>query len=283
MLHVKFSPPANDAKWTAWIDEARAETKKNISLMRRNRRITYKAKLYKKMRQVIFDGFNGKCAYCEAKFILTETGDVEHYRPKGAITDEWDKRIMITRRGKRPKPHPGYYWLAYDWQNLLPSCSLCNRPSRPRGGLRIGKGMRFPVMPSPALKYGHARRPADLAKEVPVFIHPVLEDPRKHISFDADTGLLIDKTPRGKLCIELLGLNREGVAKERRKIYLLVRGLIKTALQQIRDRDLQSLHHQLEIIEAYKQGSESYSWAGQAALQAERAAMKELKRLFDAL
>jgi hypothetical protein len=283
MLHVKFSPPANDPKWAAWIDEAKAETKKNISLMRRNRRITYKDKLYKKMRQVIFDGFYGKCAYCETKFILTETGDVEHYRPKGAITNELDQRIMITRRGKRPKPHPGYYWLAYDWQNLLPSCSLCNRPTRPRSGLRIGKGTRFPVLPSPTLKYGNARCPDDLAKELPIFIHPVFEDPHKHIRFDAETGLLIDKTPRGRLCIDLLGLNREGVAKERRKIYLLVRGLIKTSLQQIRDRDLQSLADQLDIIEAYKQGSESYSWAGQVALKAEREAMKELKRLVDAV
>jgi len=283
MLHVNFSPPANDPNWTAWIDEANAETRKNLSLMRRNRRITYKAKLYKKMRQVIFDGFYGKCAYCEAKFILTETGDVEHYRPKGAITDELDQRIMITGRGKRRKPHPGYYWLAYDWKNLLPSCSLCNRPSRPRGGLRIGKGTRFPVLPSSTLKYGHARGPDDLAKELPVFIHPVLEDPHKHIRFDAETGLLIDKTPRGKLCIDLLGLNREGLAKERRKIYLFVRGLIKTSMQQIRDRDLKSLADQLDIIERYKQGSESYSWAGRVALRAERAAMKELKKLADAL
>lgn len=283
MLRVNFSPPAKDPNWIAWLDEANAETKKNISLIKRNRRVAYKPKLYKKMRQVIFDGFYGKCAYCEAKFILTETGDVEHYRPKGAITDERDQRIMIARRGKRPKPHPGYYWLAYDWQNLLPSCSLCNRPARPRGGVRIGKGMRFPVFPSPTLKYGHARSPHELTKELPVFIHPVLEDPRKHIMLDAETGVLIDKTPRGKQCIDLLGLNREGVAKERKKIYLFVRGLIKTSLQQIRERDLQNLTDQLEIIEAYKRGTESYSWAGQAALKAERAALQELKRLVDAL
>ncbi|HYK20515.1 MAG TPA: hypothetical protein VEV42_07260 [Pyrinomonadaceae bacterium] len=283
MQYVKFSPPTNDPNWSAWIDEVTAETKKNLSLMRRNRRIAYKAKLYKKMRQVIFDGFYGKCAYCEAKFILTEMGDVEHYRPKGAITDELDQRVMIPRRGKRPKPHPGYYWLAYDWRNLLPSCSLCNRPSRPRGRVRIGKGTRFPVLPSPTLRYGHARCPDDLVKELPVFIHPAIEDPHEHIRLDPETGLLIDKTARGKLCIDLLGLNREALARERRKIYLLVRGLIKTSLQQIRARDLKSLTDQLEIIEAYKQGRESYSWAGQVALKAERAAMKELRRLANAL
>lgn len=283
MLRVKFSPPANDPQWNAWIAEAEAETDKNNRLARKNKRVTYKAQLYKKMRQVIFDGFYGKCAYCEAKFILTETGDVEHYRPKGAVTDEEDRRIMIARRGKRPIAHPGYYWLAYDWHNLLPSCSLCNRPSRPRGGLRIGKGMRFPVLPSPELKYGHARCPSDLPKELPVFIHPVFEDPLKHFSFDAQTGLLIDKTPRGKMCIDLLGLNREGLAKERRKIYLSVLAFIKTSIESIRKRDLQNVSNYLAIIESYKQGSEAYSWAGQVALKDQRAAMQELEKLYEAL
>lgn len=283
MLQVKFSPPASDAKWAAWIKEANAETKKNKQLARRNEKIAYKAKLYKKMRQVIFDSFNGKCAYCEAKFILTETGDVEHYRPKGGITDELGQTIMITSRGQPPRPHPGYYWLAYDWQNLLPSCTLCNRPSRPRGGPLIGKGTRFPVLPGSKLKYGHARSPRDLVKELPVFIHPVIENPLKHLAFDANTGLLIDKTPRGKLCIDLLGLNREGLSRERKKIYLSVVAFIRTAIENIRERDLQSLSENLAIIESYRKGTEAYSWAGRVALKDQQSLLRELKKLCDAL
>lgn len=283
MLKVKFSPPVNDPKWDAWIDQAKAETKRNNRLARKKKKIGYKAKLYKKMRQVIFDGFHGKCAYCEAKFILTETGDVEHYRPKGAVTDELDQRIMISRRGKRAIPHPGYYWLAYDWHNLLPSCSLCNRPSRPRRGLRIGKGTRFPVLSSSTLKYGHARRPGDLPNELPGFLHPVFDDPHRHLSFDATTGLLIDKTQRGKLCIDLLGLNREGLAKERKKIYLSVLAFVKTSIESIKQRDMQNVSDNLAIIESYKTGKEAYSLAGRVALKHQRAGMEELKRLYDAL
>ena len=42
-------------------------------------------------------------------------GDVEHYRPKGAIGS-----------GKT-KIRPGYYWLAYNWNNLYYACADCNQ------------------------------------------------------------------------------------------------------------------------------------------------------------
>lgn len=277
MIKVKFNPPRRNANWVAWVKEAELETQKNMRLARLRKRIVYKPKLYKKMRQVIFDSFNGKCAYCEAKFILTETGDVEHYRPKGSVTDENDRKVMIKVQGKPVRAHPGYYWLAYDWHNLLPSCSLCNRPSRPRGTLLIGKGMRFPVLPNPNLTYGHARNPSDLDKELPVFIHPVLESPFKHLYFDPATGLLIDKTKRGKLCIDLLGLNREGLPPERKKIYLAVIAFLKAAIDDIENSDLPSLRNNLSIIDSYQKGKEPYSCAGQRALKDRQDLMTHLE------
>ena len=42
-----------------------------------------------------------------------DRGDVEHFRPKSAVLDD--------------PLHGGYWWLAYDFQNYLLSCSLCNR------------------------------------------------------------------------------------------------------------------------------------------------------------
>ena len=47
--------------------------------------------------------YNNKCAYCE-KDISDEDKHLEHYRPKDI-----------------------YYWLAYSWDNLLLSCSKCNK------------------------------------------------------------------------------------------------------------------------------------------------------------
>ncbi len=63
--------------------------------------------------------FHRKCAYCESAYDIVQPVDVEHYRPKGAVDGAAD--------------HDGYWWLAMDWNNLLPSCIDCNR----RRGQRI--------------------------------------------------------------------------------------------------------------------------------------------------
>jgi uncharacterized protein (TIGR02646 family) len=55
--------------------------------------------------------FHGKCAYCE-KLIEKGSAEVEHYRPKGAVEG---------------CDHPGYWWLALAWSNLLPTCPGCNK------------------------------------------------------------------------------------------------------------------------------------------------------------
>jgi hypothetical protein len=86
--------------------------------------------------------FRGKCAYCESSYAQTQPADIEHFRPKGAV--------MIERPGERPhRRKPGYYWLAAEWDNLLPSCIDCNRARTqdfPDDDLRLvrGKENRFP-------------------------------------------------------------------------------------------------------------------------------------------
>jgi hypothetical protein len=57
--------------------------------------------------------FHGKCAYCECDYAAPDALNVEHYRPKGGV-NEWED-------------HPGYWWLAAKWNNLLPSCPACNQ------------------------------------------------------------------------------------------------------------------------------------------------------------
>jgi hypothetical protein len=58
-----------------------------------------------------------KCAFCEAKPLHVSDGDVEHFRPKGGVR----------QADTDPLQQPGYYWLAYDWANLMFSCERCNR------------------------------------------------------------------------------------------------------------------------------------------------------------
>lgn len=267
MIKVNFTPPVGDKRWDKWRRDAALETRQLKIKFKNNETYVFKSSLYKRMRQVIFDAFYGKCAYCEAKFILTETGDVEHFRPKGSLTDEHDRRVQLSSRGRIIGPHPGYYWLAYDWRNLLPSCSKCNRPSKTREGNLVGKGTRFPVLKNDSFKPGHARRPSEIKKERPIFIHPVEENPHAHMRFDSLSGELIPKTKRGQLSIDLLDLNREGLCEERKDIYLSVPSLALAARLDAEGGNWHAFLEKLKIINGYKEGRKPYSWVGRKALQ----------------
>jgi uncharacterized protein (TIGR02646 family) len=169
--------------------------------------------LYKEPRNHIFKKFHGKCAYCETRYETDQTGDVEHFRPKCGTTDLNNRKV----------DHPGYYWLAYTWENLLPSCSQCNRLSN-KSGVRYGKGNRFPVANN-----AYHRDPADwhALNDKPLIIHPVFEDPARHLEFDP-LGMLIPRTPEGETTIELFGLNcRESLVDERREAYDSMQNLLK--------------------------------------------------------
>ena len=39
----------------------------------------------KSVKNALLRAQNDKCCYCESKFLSTDYGDVEHYRPKGAV------------------------------------------------------------------------------------------------------------------------------------------------------------------------------------------------------
>jgi len=56
--------------------------------------------------------YHKKCAYCESKPSVTSPLEIEHYRPKNRI---------------EKTSHRGYYWLAYEWSNLLLACRKCNQ------------------------------------------------------------------------------------------------------------------------------------------------------------
>lgn len=125
-----------------------------------------------------------KCAFCEGKFAAFCYGDVEHYRPKA----------YSQQRRRGPTIRPGYYWLAYEWTNLLVSCEPCNRKR---------KGNVFPLR-NPAQR---ARTPAEVATEEPLIIDPSgPTDPQDHIRFNANVPEAV--TRAGEVTVDLLALDR---------------------------------------------------------------------------
>ncbi|TDB66932.1 HNH endonuclease family protein [Arundinibacter roseus] len=147
-----------------------------------------------------------KCCFCESKIGHIEEGDVEHFRPKsGWVQDE----ETINK--------PGYYWLAYSWDNLLLSCSKCNR--------RHKKNL-FPLMPDSIRARSHHE---DYTTEEPVFIHPFKENPEQFIEFREEIPVGIDTFGRGNMTIDKLGLDRELLNEQRRDKLRIVRDLYNIA------------------------------------------------------
>jgi uncharacterized protein (TIGR02646 family) len=142
---------------------------------------------------------HSKCCYCEQRFRTLAYLHVEHFRPKAGVRQT---------RGQRNNELPGYYWLAYSWQNLLLSCYDCNCQF---------KRTLFPLAnPADRARSHHD----DITREHPFFVDPAAEDPRNHIVFDGD--LPIGLTEKGRMTIEGLGLRRNQLREERLELLELI-------------------------------------------------------------
>ena len=152
------------------------------------------------VRDILRIAQHGKCCYCESKFLSTSHGHVEHYRPKGEVKQA--KGLPIQR--------PGYYWLAYDWDNLLMSCQVCN----------TRKGVLFPLGNGDVRARDHH---VNVDQEQPLLIHPVDDDPRDHLRFRGDEPKPI--TPTGTRTVEVLDLRRHDLRESRRKRFKVLKVL----------------------------------------------------------
>jgi hypothetical protein len=272
MRRIQRRPPRSTA-WQRWLAACSKATEELARQVARGEKpaITdlYKRKSIKT--EYFFAAgppFYGKCAYCEAPIRDYQHGDVEHFRPKAGITDQDGRRVyLLDGNGEiqidaagEPVEHPGYYWLAYEWTNLLPSCIKCNQDDV-RQGRRIGKHARFPV------EGRHAQKPEELTAEKPVLIHPLSvekdDEPSRHLMVDTKTGLMAHHTPRGQACIDILGLNvRDQLVDDRRRACLAVEALWARL-----HRDPAEKAAALREIEAIHRGEKPFTMAQATVLR----------------
>ncbi len=127
-----------------------------------------KPEIWNGFRQDLWDLFQGKCAYCE-RLLYAGVGEVDHYRP--------------VRQ---------YWWLAYDWNNLLLACQSC----------LVNKSNRFPVAGVKAEDPND-----DLSLEQPLLLNPTdaADSPGTHLYFEH--GHVVGLTERGRATIHTLALN----------------------------------------------------------------------------
>ncbi len=152
--------------------------------------------------------FARKCAYCEGRLGPQTRGEGEHWRPKAGVRDvDADGRARpVIADGV---VHPGYWWLAFASENLVPACNECNRQ----------KGTRFPVAGDRVFEHdGTLDVDALDALERPLLLHPYRgDDPADHIGFRAN-GMAYAKRKGDKhadATITVLDLNRWELLKAR--------------------------------------------------------------------
>jgi hypothetical protein len=170
--------------WKKLADDATKEVKKS------GKPAEWKKEIWTAIKAHLFDLSNGKCGYCEGAVKAVSAGEVEHYRPKGKVHGD----------GK----HGGYFWLAYEISNYVPTCSQCNSGK--------GKLNQFPISGKRVSAPG-----ADLKSEKALLIHPFETDPRRHLRILAGDS----KMPDYAMVVAVAG-SAQGSAS--RKVYNLNRG-----------------------------------------------------------
>ena len=105
--------------------------------------------------------------------------------------------------------HKGYWWLAYEWENLLIACKNCNESY---------KKTHFPLEDESKRAYN---RNDSIQEEQPLLINPLEENPSQFIEFDlpvTDKPIMIKaigRCRRGEKTIQLTGINSKEVMEER--------------------------------------------------------------------
>ncbi|MDE6818964.1 MAG: TIGR02646 family protein [Muribaculaceae bacterium] len=147
--------------------------------------------------QLCADHFS-KCVYCECR-LNGDFGHIEHFRPKAGYSIPPGKQLMT----------PGYFWLAYDWSNLLLSCSKCNT---------VYKANHFALQDESARDIPNK----NISNECPLLINPSTENPQAYITFHEH--IIVPKivggieSVKGRYTIDLLQLNsRRELVEYRRK------------------------------------------------------------------
>ena len=292
MFHVAFDPDQltgpQKAWWDSWQSKAATARQKAISdweLSRDKSRIRFDDSIWGDLKRWLLDNvFHGKCAYCETFTEAGQWGDAEHYRPKGRV-DYCDppgtelRRAQTEDENGQPMDHPGYFWLAYHWENLFPACQKCNSGE--------GKQNQFPAAQHHAFARRNApNQPGSVAAgltlyypepteldsvEQPLLLNPYKDEPDLHLCF-GECGIVSARkdqadhdSARGDHSIAVYRLRRDGLLRERARAQRSALRIFLCAYQNCLDEDLKTHEESLgtawKAIDSYVKGREPYSQA----------------------
>lgn len=262
MLKINFDPdqlePEDRKWWDAWLKRATDATARHIAaweawyvsktrpgdaaaginpgggLKKPPTRPNFNDAIWTEFKnQLLVKIFGNKCSYCETANPIRWPVEVEHYRPKGDVGYRSGDGAIAKARTKdaadQDIDHPGYFWLAYNWKNLLPCCKRCNSGKGKNTQFPTGKGYIFlrklkagddaltRASASTIWKGWYYAAPEDLDPvEDPLLINPYLEDPADHITFGIK-GIAASKTPKGEYSIATFDLADQDLREQRQR------------------------------------------------------------------
>jgi len=182
---------------------------KKENLLKRKSEHQFDGRIYNNaVKQELKELYHNKCAYCES-FMSDDDFTVEHYRPK--------------------KGDYSYYWLGYEWSNLLPVCKMCNSRKRELFPVSDKKNMVKTPQFLPNGDLDIAAMKADhpyLLDEKPYLLHPEIDEPKEflYVKRTGELASQIEKEvneyhyKRVEKTIKLTNLNRQILILKRRMI-----------------------------------------------------------------
>jgi len=154
-----------------WLDAAQKayeETKNAGTHEERSEIIERHANLWTKLKSSLRALSHNKCWYCESWETRSDTA-VDHYRPKNAVLED--------------PSHPGYWWLAFQYENYRYSCKYCNERRKDAvTGITGGKGAAFPLNDEAKRVFNEG----PVKREEPLLLDPTVAVDIGLITFDPD-------------------------------------------------------------------------------------------------
>ncbi len=191
MIKIKRGPAPKFLK-SAAVKSAYEQLKGSSENIHRQERFRFDISVLEQVRADLMKMCQGKCAFCESRIDTIGIAEIEHFRPTSGA-----------RGMGKEYAAQHYWWLAYDWGNLLMVCQICLKHKRD-----------FFPLENETNRAAIGAIGADLKNENPLLIDPCSEDPAVHISFSI-TGMLQGKTKKGQTTIDILGLNRRDLVNGR--------------------------------------------------------------------
>lgn len=193
----------------------------------------WKSTFWKQSKDQLLAESNNKCAYCETPTRVVTYGDVEHFRPKSV-----------------------YWWLAYSYENYLPSCGACNQEykkdffeikdqTKRLKGITVADSLSDndlaaiaptltvdPVNDADGLPLD--KHIKEMKSEKPLLINPYFDDPAKFLAYRPILAtkevVVVPTKPQHaaivKSCEDLFGINRTellGLRFQRYALYMTLR------------------------------------------------------------